>query len=286
MTAEQRGSIQDSDGVWRHHFGDGRSVRMKERVCEQCDKVFYSYRDKRFCSAPCRRAFMFIAPKSNRCARCDREFFPHNDRQVFCSHRCAAEQMHAGRPVTTPVDFGAALVNSDNPHYTQDIQGQWWYQPGGEKVHSRTRATIKSCAVCEKGFLSCVHHSKKQLHCSKSCGLIAVCAADKGRYKGDKGSNWKGGRRMSKGYAQVWAPDHPTRVGKISPYVFEHRLVMEKVLGRYMKPSEQVHHKNGIRDDNRPENLELWVKQQPPGARVHEQQHCPTCSCFIVGAAA
>ena len=66
----------------------------------------------------------------------------------------------------------------------------------------------------------------------------------------------------------AWAPGHP-RSGK-GNYVFEHILVMEQVLGRYLLPEESVHHRNGIRDDNRPENLELWTRPQPTGIRVSD----------------
>lgn len=48
----------------------------------------------------------------------------------------------------------------------------------------------------------------------------------------------------------------------------EHRYVMQQTLGRELLPSESVHHKNGDRLDNRPDNLELWYKGQPAGQRV------------------
>lgn len=83
--------------------------------------------------------------------------------------------------------------------------------------------------------------------------------------------NWKGGRYKSQGYIMVYSPKHPYAANK--NYVLEHRLVMEKKLGRYLKPSERVHHRNGIKDDNRPENLELIVGE---GAHCGEVQ-CPYC---------
>jgi HNH endonuclease len=64
-------------------------------------------------------------------------------------------------------------------------------------------------------------------------------------------------------------PGHP-RAHPKSPYVFEHILVMESILGRYLVEGESIHHRNGVRDDNRGENLELWIRPQPPGIRARD----------------
>lgn len=53
-------------------------------------------------------------------------------------------------------------------------------------------------------------------------------------------------------------------------WVLEHRKIMEDMLGRPLCDDENVHHKNGVRDDNRRKNLELWCSSQPTGQRVED----------------
>ena len=86
------------------------------------------------------------------------------------------------------------------------------------------------------------------------------------RIGGANSPNWKGGRTRNNGYVVLFMPDHPG--AGASNYVFEHRLVMEKMLGRRLRPGEVVHHRNHVKTDNRPENLELFSTDYE-----HRQHH-------------
>lgn len=66
----------------------------------------------------------------------------------------------------------------------------------------------------------------------------------------------------------VFQKGHPR--ASSNNYVLEHIVVMEKILGRYLETDETVHHINGIKDDNEPSNLELWVRPQPSGIRAED----------------
>jgi hypothetical protein len=93
--------------------------------------------------------------------------------------------------------------------------------------------------------------------------FITFCDKHKNSIDWAKLSNKK-----DKRYIDVYIPSHPNCSRK--GYVKEHRLVMESNIGRYLEPQETVHHKNGDRQDNRPENLELWSSRQPKGQRTED----------------
>lgn len=80
-------------------------------------------------------------------------------------------------------------------------------------------------------------------------------------------ANGKGkSRYLSNGYWILRRPDHPNAYA--NGCVLEHVVVMSEMLGRPLLKGENVHHKNGVKSDNRPENLELWVVHQPKGQRA------------------
>jgi hypothetical protein len=92
----------------------------------------------------------------------------------------------------------------------------------------------------------------------KVCKKHGIKCQRTGPRSGAGHPEWKGGRLYNKdGYVIVWCPEHPT-THKTKKYVLEHRLVMEQHLGRYLTRQEVVHHKNGVKDDNRIENLEVF----------------------------
>ena len=97
-----------------------------------------------------------------------------------------------------------------------------------------------------------------------------ISEARKGRYKGADNQNWKGGRAKSGGYIWIFIPEHQ----KANPrgYVSEHRLVVEKCLGRRLKSDELVHHINGVTNDNRPENLTIVSPAEHFELHVREKE--------------
>jgi len=86
---------------------------------------------------------------------------------------------------------------------------------------------------------------------------------------------WKGGRYVDGfGYIRILNKTHP--YADAGGYVREHRLVMEKKIGRYLKPNELVHHLNRQKDDNREENLYITTRKEHKTIEIAELV-CPKC---------
>lgn len=123
------------------------------------------------------------------------------------------------------------------------------------------------CKVC--GKYKYVHPSKigRTKYCSMACRNKDFSFWQ----RGEKNYRWNGGTCKIGKYLYIKSPNHPYK--NSGRYVAEHRLVMEKEIGRYLTSNEEVHHKNGIKDDNRIENLELVIK------KIHfGEVDCPYCN--------
>ena len=224
-------------------------------VCEHCGTRFQKSPNSsgRWCSRQCsytaRRDPRFL---DRVCKICGGIFKPLRESHTYCSHEC----------------FGASIAR---PNRTCPVCGVVF--------NSRHFASTCSRACAGKlrrsgGPVPCERcgkeipwpSSQNRRFCSKECRHRPI------------GST----RLLDTGYILTYVGhDHPMadRRGE----VHEHRLLVSEQIGRPLESHERVHHKNGQRDDNRPENLELWKvkgrsKKDPAGVRAADY-HCPGCRC-------
>lgn len=120
--------------------------------------------------------------------------------------------------------------------------------------------------------------------CACGCGQPCKKRFKQGHYlkyylKNNKHYNNKGCKiKNPDGYIMVYCPNHPS-VSKSTHYIMEHRLVMEKHLGRYLENYESIHHINEIKDDNRIENLHLYSNSEH--TILHNRVDMNSRSCLI-----
>lgn len=177
------------------------------------------------------------------CPTCSQDFatFP-SSKGKFCSHACYRKSCSRCGVVFHPRSPNAVFCS----------------------VKCKRKPAV--CEACGKGFL--VGKGSKGRFCSKTCFYDFKCPVGSVRAYGD-------------GYLMTKVPPgtpNAKKWGTGASWMLEHRYVMQQKLGRPLERYENVHHINGQRGDNRPENLELWKRAQPAGVRSSDY-HCPGCRC-------
>lgn len=126
---------------------------------------------------------------------------------------------------------------------------------------SYIRYSTKKCLKCDS-----------QIDKRNVSGLCRECKPVFGVISHYKWVGGENGKYIDKnGYVWVTTPPGHGRRLRGQRRMPEHRLVIEQNINRELFDFETVHHINGVRDDNRIENLELWARTQPPGQRVEDK---------------
>jgi hypothetical protein len=189
------------------------------------------------------------------CRNCDAVMmlYPSQAGRLYCSRAC----QHA---------HNARTGKSCKPRRGSEVAcpqcgGMTYKQPKalamGYKFCSRACANqfqgrnkvVKHCEYCGVEMRLPPSQGPLRRYCSKECDSNGSV-----KRPADFFHNGRRARKDPNGYVLIYEPTHPRGY---KGWVYQHRFVVETCIGRHLEPSEAVHHINGIKDDNRPENLEL-----------------------------
>lgn len=207
------------------------------KSCEACGGDFWVVPARehvaRFCSRQCKDGTRTRVECV--CEHCGAKFqaAPNHGRR-FCSVKCSAARRvirQAGNCATC----GAILDPKRN---------QFTYCSAACFAVSRRKGQQVPCGTCQRPVWRVPSNSNQRTFCSRAC-------ANKGMELAGPGHR----AQRDDGYIQIYYPRHPD--ASASGFILEHRLIASEALGRRLTKSEHVHHINGIKDDNRPENLQV-----------------------------
>lgn len=211
------------------------------------------------------------------CPHCEGTFETHRGFQIYCGHRCQHEARNqarrdsiaesiAARPkrtclhcgsefiVTKPKKIYCSKACKDLAHALERLR-----RPVVDRCH--VEGCTRAARVAGMSKPVCALHHERMIRWGQYGPPEPV---RKPRRPKTPYTDLGEGRWLTTDSGYVYRKVGASR-GRL-----EHRVVMEEILGRPLTRRESVHHKNGVRHDNRPENLELWVKPQPAGQRVQD----------------
>ena len=250
--------FQDESGNWRHRFKDGRTVKAEERSCETCGEAFVRWFASRFCSRVCssRREGVMPAKESPKNNRRWFKIPPEIEAQIVPLYQSGLNGLEIARRLGVSKNSAYAVIAREGVA-SRGHEKRVFAQPELDDIILRYEAGEAIEAIGRV-------HGTNEAKISEMLKELGKETSKQTRILPDRRSI------NAEGYIRI-------RIGK-NRSVLEHRHVMEQTLGRPLEPGENVHHLNGDRSDNRPENLELWRTKQVKGIRGGDY-HCPGCRC-------